>query len=86
MAPQDWIRLGYLTGAIVALVAAMAERKRGDRMAMLVCLLGALILLLASRFYGGGLRLFDYAASGGSTFLGVALLANASLRPRKPKI
>lgn len=85
MPAQDWIRLGYLAGAIVALVAAMAERKRADRLAMLVCLLCALLLLLAGRFYGGSVRLFDYVASIGASFLGAALLANASLRPRKPK-
>lgn len=85
MPAQDWIRLGYLAGAIVALIAALAERKRRDRPAMLVCLLGALVLLFASRLYGGGLRLFDFAASVGASFLGLALLANASLRPRGPK-
>lgn len=85
MPAQDWIHFGYVTGAIVALIAAMVERKRGDRAAMLVCLLGALGLLAASRLYGGGLRVFDYGASIGATFLGTGLLANASLRPRRPK-
>lgn len=82
----DWIRMGYLAGAIVALVAAMAERRRGDRMAMLVCLICALVLLVAGRFYTGGVRLFDCAASVLASFLGTGLLANASLRrPNPPK-
>lgn len=85
MSARDWIHFGYGMGAIVALIAAMVERRRGDRAAMLVCLLGALGLLVASRMYGGGLRMFDYAASIGATFLGTGLLANASLRPRQSK-
>jgi CHASE2 domain-containing sensor protein len=81
----DWIRMGYLAGAIVALVAAMAERRRNDRMAMLVCLICALVLLVAGRFYTGGVRLFDCTTSVLATFLGTGLLANASLRPRGPR-
>lgn len=85
MPPQDWIRLGYVAGAIVALVAAVMERRRGDRAAMLAALLVALALLAASRFYNGGLRAFDLLTSIGATFAGAALLANASLRRRPPK-
>lgn len=82
MAHQDWIRLGYLMGALIAIAAAMLERRRKDRRAMLVALLAALVLLFAARTYGGGARLVDYLTSVGATFAAAALLANAALRKR----
>lgn len=82
MATQDWIRLGYIMGALIAIAAAMLERRRKDRRGMLVALLGALVLLFTARTYGGGTRPVDYLTSIGATFAAVALLANVALRKR----
>lgn len=85
MAPQDWIRLGYIAGAFIALVAALLERKRGDRRGMLVALIAAMVLLAVGRTYNGGLRPLDFLTSIASTAAAAVLLANASLRKGKDK-
>lgn len=82
MSAPDWIRLGYVAGALIALVAAMIERRRRARGRMLVALITALVLLAAGRMYQGGLRAVDYFTSIASTFAGAALLASVSLRGR----
>jgi len=85
MAPPDWIRLGYIAGALIALAAAFLERARGERKRMLLAVVTAVILLFAGRAYGGSTRAVDYLTSVASTVLGTALLAGASLRKRRDR-
>ncbi|MBY0447721.1 MAG: hypothetical protein K2P95_03440 [Hyphomonadaceae bacterium] len=83
MAIQDWIRLGYIMGALIAIAAAMLERRRKNRRGMLTAVLIALVLLFAGRMYQGGLRAVDYLTSIASTFAGAALLGSVMLRKRR---